>query len=250
MVGQEIRNPRRTIPIGLGLGGAAIALVYLAGSAAILTVTPAAQISERTGIRDAIQSATHSPQLANLVSVLIAVAAVATTSSWIAGSARLPYAAAAEGRLPAVLARVHPRFRTPHAALITQAAVASGALVVSMFLSVENQSTTVEEAYDVLVNLTILIYFIPYLYMFLVPLRVKAPVADGRVPVIPFGWTGRVVVSTLGTLTTAISIILLFVPPPGTRSVWNFESNLVLQSSVIFAAGLLMDRFRNRSHAR
>jgi amino acid transporter len=249
MVGQEVGNPRRTIPLGLGLGGAAIVLVYLAGSAAILTLIPAAQISERTGISDAIQLATHSGQLANLVSALIAIAAVATTSSWIAGSGRLPYAAAAEGQLPAYLARVHPRFRTPHTALITQAAVASGALVVSMFLNVQNQSTTVEEAYDVLVNLTILIYFIPYLYMFLVPLRLKAPAADSRLPVIPFGWSGRVLVSTLGTLTTLISIILLFVPPPGTHSVWNFESNLILQSGLIFAAGLLMDRFRNRSRS-
>ena len=249
MVGQEIRNPRRTIPLGLGMGGAAIVLLYLGGSAAILTVTPAPQISERTGISDAIQFATHSAQLASLASALIAIAAIATTSSWIAGSARLPYAAAAEGRLPAFLARVHPRFRTPHAALIVQAAVASGALVVSMFLNVQNQSTTVEEAYDVLVNLTILIYFIPYLYMFLVPLRLKAPAADAKLPIIPFGRTGRILASTLGMLTTAIAIVLLFIPPPGTHSVWNFESNLILQSSVIFAAGLLMDRFRNRSQA-
>ena len=249
MVGQEIRNPRRTIPLGLALGGAAIVLLYLGGSAAILTVTPAAQISERTGISDAIQSATHSVELASVVSLLIALASIASTSSWIAGSARLPYAAAAEGRLPLFLARIHPRFRTPHAALITQGVVASGALVVSMFLNVQNQSTTVEEAYDVLVNLTILIYFIPYLYMFLVPLRLKAPAADARLPAIPFGWTGRVVASVLGMLTTAISIVLLFIPPPGTHSVWNFESNLILQSSVIFAAGLLIDRFRNRSHS-
>lgn len=246
MVGQEIRNPRRTVPIGLGLGGLAIVLLYLGGSAAILVVIPADRIAERTGISDAIQLAMHSPRIANVVSALISIAAVVTTSSWMAGSARLPYAAAAEGRLPRVLAKVHPRFRTPHIALIVQAAGASVTLLVSMFLNVENQSTTVEEAYDVLVNLTILIYFVPYLYMFMVPLRLKA-MDSGQFPVIPFGVTGRVLVSALGSLTTLISIGLLFIPPPGTHSVWNFESNLILQSGLIFAAGLLMDHFRNRN---
>jgi len=246
LVGQEIKTPRRTVPIGLALAGVATVLLYIGGSTAILLATPAGQISERTGIGDAIQAATGSPVTGSLVLALMAVAAIATTSSWIAGAARVPYAAAVAGRLPAFLGKVHPRFRTPHIALLVQAVFASMTLLASLFLNVEHQTTTVEEAYDVLVNLTILIYFVPYLYLFLSPLRLPQDSLQGDVPGIPGGKPGRFTVCTAGAATTLVAIVLLFIPPPGTRSVWNFETNLVLQSGVIFAAGFLLDRFRNK----
>ena len=169
-VGQEIRNPKRSVPLGLSLAGVAILFLYLGGSSAILLATPANQIDERTGIGDAIGAALHSPYAESFVALLMAVATIATTSSWMAGAARVPYAAAVEGRLPAQLTQLHRRYRTPQTALIVQGVFASLALLLSLFLNVENKNTTVEEAYDVLVNLTIFIYFVPYVYLFLSPL--------------------------------------------------------------------------------
>ena len=169
-VGQEIRDPKRSVPIGLTLAGLAILFLYLGGSSAILLVTPASQIDERTGIGDAIQAALHSPYAGNFVAILMAVATIAATSSWMAGAARVPYAAAAEGKLPALFAKLHSKYRTPFIALIAQCAFASLTLLVSLFLNFDNKRTTVEEAYDVLINLTIFVYFVPYLYLFLTPL--------------------------------------------------------------------------------
>lgn len=239
LVGQEIRNPRRTIPAGLAFAAGAILFVYLSGSAAVLLLTPAGRVDERTGIGDAIQAGVGSRAMGSLVLVLIAFAAVATTSSWMAGAARIPYAASARGQLPAVFARLHPRFRTPHVALAVQAVCASLTLLVSLFLDVEHRASTVSEAYDVMVNLTILIYFVPYLYLFVSPLRLAPPPAGTR-SAIPGGRTGRWLVSCGGFATTAVSLALLFIPPPGTKSIWNFETNLVLQSAAVFGAGLLL----------
>jgi len=233
-VGQEIRNPVRSVPLGLTLAGMAILFLYFGGSSAILLVMPANQIDERTGIGDAIQTALHSPYAGNFVALLMAVATIAATSSWMAGAARVPYAAAVEGRLPANLTKLHPRYRTPHVALVAQCIFASLTLLVSLFLNVDKKTTTVEEAYDVLVNLTILIYFVPYIYLFLTPL-----VLAGR----KMRWT---VVAATGTLTTVVSIALLFVPPAGTNSVLTFETNMVLQSAAVFAVGLGVERFYAR----
>lgn len=229
-VGQEIRNPERSVPVGLTLAGLAILFLYLGGSSAILLVTPAAQIDERTGIGDAIQAALHSPYAGSFVALLMAVATIAATSSWMAGAARVPYAAAVEGRLPVILTKLHSKYKTPHVALIVQCVFASLTLLLSLFLNVENKNTTVEEAYDVLVNLTILIYFIPYLYLFLSPLVLSARQTRWRM------------VAIVGVLTTAASIILLFIPPPGTNSVATFEVNMILQSSAVFAAGIVIER--------
>jgi amino acid transporter len=236
-VGQEIRNPERSVPIGLTLAGLAILFLYLGGSGAILLVTPAAQIDERTGIGDAIQAALHSPYAGSFVALLMAVATIAATSSWMAGAARVPYAAAVEGRLPAILMRLHSKYRTPQVALIVQCVFASLTLLLSLFLNVENKNTTVEEAYDVMVNLTILIYFVPYLYLFLSPL------------VLCVRQTRWHVVAITGVLTTLASIVLLFIPPAGTNSVATFETNMILQSSGVFAAGVVIERVYKARHS-
>jgi amino acid transporter len=245
MVGEEIKNVAKTLPLGLAIAGASILVLYLGGSGAILLVTPASEVNERTGIGNAIASATGSAGMGGLVALLIAVATVATTSSWMAGAARVPYAAAVEGWLPAIFSRLHAKYKTPHIALIAQAVFASLTLLVSMFLNIEDKSTTVEEAYDVLVNLTILIYFVPYLYLFTSPLFLP-PEAQEEGLRIPGGLIGRRAICAVGVMTTLASIVLLFVPPPGTKGVVNFEANLVLQSGAIFGAGLLLMLIRGR----
>ncbi|MBI2222838.1 MAG: hypothetical protein HYU53_16735 [Acidobacteria bacterium] len=95
--------------------------------------------------------------------------------------------------------------------------------------------TSTRGTYDVLVNLTILVYFVPYIYLFLsVPRLVSAPTARLRAAML------------VGMAATLISIALLFVPPPGTASVVNYELNLIGQSAVVLAAGLGFYR-RSRS---
>jgi hypothetical protein len=50
------------------------------------------------------------------------------------------------------------------------------------------------------------------------------------------------VVAAIGTLTTVISIALLFIAPSGTKSVVTFETNLILQSLAALAAGLVIQK--------
>ena len=88
------------------------------------------------------------------------------TNSWVAGSARVPFAAGVDAVLPAAFARLHERYRTPHVALIVQAAAATLLFLASVFVSLGGGRTSVQEAYDIMVNLTILVYFVPYLYLF------------------------------------------------------------------------------------
>ena len=73
--------------------------------------------------------------------------------------------------MPRAFARLHPRYRTPHVALIVQSLAASAIFLASVFFTVAGRSTSIQEAYDILVNLTILIYFVPYLYLFAAQIR-------------------------------------------------------------------------------
>jgi glutamate:GABA antiporter len=248
-VGQEVKNPTRTIPLGVVIAGVVTTLIYIGGSAAVLVAVPQDALVERSGIADAVELVSSRVGLAGLgalTGALLALGSLAGTNSWVAGAARVPFAAGVDRALPAAFARLHARYRTPYAALGIQGAVASVIFLTSVFLSVSGGRTTIQEAYDILVNLTILIYFVPYLYLFLalvrlrtrVPMEPADPLARQPAPVfIPGGGVGLGLVSGAGFLATAISLALVFVPPAGTTNVLNYEGNLIGQAAVILVLG-------------
>jgi amino acid transporter len=124
----------------------------------------------------------------------------------------------------------------------------------SVFLSVSGGQTTIHEAYDIMVNLTILIYFVPYMYLFLSLVRLRQ-MADPRtarpeVIQIPGGHVGLYLVAASGFTATAISVALLFVPPAGTENVLNYETNLIGQAVVVLLVGVALYWYGARNEQR
>ena len=183
---------------------------------------------------------------------LVALGALAGVYSWFGGSARVPFAAGVDAALPPSFARLDAR-GTPRAALVTQFVASALIFLASVFISVTGGRTSIQEAYDIMVNLTILIYFVPYLYLFvaLVRLRHDPAAADGPdTRRLPGGQAGLWLIAGAGFLATAISLALLFVPPAGTENVINYEVNLIGQAAIVLGAGwalYLVQRARQRS---
>jgi amino acid transporter len=257
MMGQEVKNPRRTIPMGIILGGVAVTAIYILSSASVLVAVPASELAERSGIADAVDLTTGRLGLAGmgaLTGLLLAVGSLGGTSSWVAGAARVPFAAGVDAVLPTSFGRLHERYRTPHIALIVQAMAASGLFLASVFVSLGGERTSVQEAYDIMINLTILIYFVPYLYLFAawLLLRRREPAGGGDTTVfnIPGGYASVCFFAALGFLATLIAIGLVFVPPPDTESVLNYEANLVGQSVLLFVIGGAFYLAARRTRAR
>ena len=148
--------------------------------------------------------------------------------------------------LPKSFGRLHPRYRTPHVALIVQALAASAVFLASLVFTVAGRTTSLQEAYDILVNLTILIYFVPYLYLFaaLVRLRPAGPAQSIEIR-IPGGTPGLWVVAAVGFAATAVALALTFVPPPGSNAL-TFEVSLVVQAVVMIGIGLMFYVARGR----
>jgi amino acid transporter len=245
MVGQEVKNPTRTIPRGVLIAGAGVMIIYIAGSASVLVAVPASALAERSGIADAVELVAGRAGLAGvgaLTAGLLALGALAGTSSWIAGAARVPFAAGVDRVLPAAFSGLHARYRTPHVALLIQGLVATVLFLASVFLTVAGGHTTIQEAYDILVNLTILTYFVPYLYLFaaLIALRAKssATVRTREEMRVPGGRAGLFAVAGCGFLATVVSLALLFVPPAGTGNRLNFEVNIIAQAAIVLGIGL------------
>ncbi len=240
-VGQEVKDPKRTIPRGILIAGVATTVIYMLGSASVLVAVPSTALAERSGIADAIEIVSQRVGLAGLgglTGALIALGALAGNSSWTAGAARVPFAAGVDRVMPSAFARMHPKYRTPHVALITQGIISSAVFLSSLFLSATGSQTSIQESYDILVNLTILIYFIPYLYLFVSAILLRPATSEGPgVHRIPGGRLGLWLVAGVGFLATTLAMGLTFVPPSGTVNVLNYEANLVLQAVFIILIG-------------
>lgn len=93
-------------------------------------------------------------------------------------------------------------------------------------------------------NLTILIYFVPYLYLFLALPRLRPPREDPASAVVrvPGRRAGLYLVTVSGSLATLVSLVLVFIPPAGTENVLNYEANLILQAIVMLGVGLALYR--------
>jgi amino acid transporter len=206
---------------------------------------PANELAERSGIADAVALVTTRLGYAGIgafIAFLLVVGSIGGVSSWIAGAARVPFAAGVDSAMPAAFGRLHDTYRTPHVALIVQGIATSVLFLASVFLSVGGGETTIQEAYDIMVNLTILVYFLPYLYLFAAFLRLRAidrdlPV-DEHTVTLPGGTPGAWLIAGCGLAATLISMGLLFIPPAGTENVLNYEVNLIGQAAVLIGIGM------------
>jgi amino acid transporter len=253
MVGQEVKSPQRTIPRGIIISGAMVTAIYVLSSSSVLIAVPASELAERSGIADAIDLTAGRLGLAGmgaLTGLLLFVGAIGGTTSWVAGSARVPFAAGVDAVLPRAFAALHTRYRTPHVALLIQGAAASLLFLASVFVSIGGGETTVQESYDILVNLTILIYFVPYLYLFAAWIRLRhaETAAPPQAMTMVRGRTGVWLVASCGFAATLIAVALVFVPPPDTQNILNYEANLAGQSLLLFVVGFGFYLFATRRH--
>jgi amino acid transporter len=139
---------------------------------------------------------------------LIALSNIGAAGAYLAAVARLPFVAGIDRFLPPVFGTLHPRWKTPWVALLTQLVLG----VVFIFLG--QAGTSVKGAYDVLVSMGVIAYFIPYLYLFAAMIKLQRDPGGPDVIRVPGGSVMAKLVATLGFLTTALTIILSLIPQP------------------------------------
>jgi amino acid transporter len=134
---------------------------------------------------------------------------------------------------PAAFSRIHPRWRTPYVAILVQGVIAG----VFMLLSVLGKGTTVEAAFLILIDMSLLIYFIPYLYLF-VCFIVHCWKQQGGNMLVPGGKVGALIAGLSGFGITLFAMIVALFPPPGTTNVWLHETKLGGGALLLLSIGL------------
>ena len=124
-MGEEVRDPQRTIPRAIPIALVVTVVVYLVvGVAALLAAGPDQLAAATAPLTTAVQAA-GAGGLAPVVRVGAALAALGALLALIAGVGRTSLAMARHRDLPGWLAAVHPRYRVPHRAEMALAVVVS-----------------------------------------------------------------------------------------------------------------------------
>lgn len=127
---EEIRDPGRNVPLALGLGTAAVVVLYVLLNLLYVYALPVTEFGAAGHMADGVAERLFGPGAAGPVAVASAAMIAASLSAMVFAGPRVYYAMARDGQFPAAAAAVHPRFRTPAAAIVAQSAWA-GLLVLS-----------------------------------------------------------------------------------------------------------------------
>ncbi|MBS7643923.1 amino acid permease [Candidatus Bathyarchaeota archaeon] len=238
-LGDECKNPRKDVPRAIFLTAIISALIYIVGTLAILVVIPYSEINILTGMIDAIRYVLRlygAETAIYFIGFLIVLISLGTLSTWILGPVRILFCTGLDKRLPSIFGHVNEKFKTPDFALLVQAIIATVLLSFGYFYPKEAVTTF----YWTLFSLCAILYFIPYLFMFVdvVLLRWKRPEMPRKVR-IPGGLAGVLAISALGFLVTLISIGFAFIPPPETELL-AYEFQILGGTLAFLVAGILL----------
>ena len=239
VMGGEIVNPRRNVPLGILIAGAIITAIYILGTAALLVALPKGDI----GVLDGVGYALSAVQtrlgigvwLALGGALLVGLGGLGQMSAWIGGASRIPFMAGIDRYLPAAFGRLHKSYATPHIAIYWMGGVSSLLIIMSL------AGGAVRDAYLFLANFTIIVYFIPYLYLFAALVRLASgPPPAGSIP-IPGGRFGIRLVAVVGFMTTLFACLFALMPPDGVNP-WAYEAKILVGSLLLVLCGWILFR--------
>ena len=230
VMGDEIKDPQKTLPPAVAWGGILSGVMYIATTLTLLIAVSKSDINVLQGI---VQAVSHMAGRvgANWIvapfALMLSISIAGIGSAWLAGSARIPFVAGLDSYMPGWLGKTHPRFATPYAALIVQG-------VVSIILILLNSiGSEVQETFQTLLSLAVVLQLVPFLYMFAALLKISTrPQVERGL----YSNTTLFLAGASGLITTILGMMLAFFPAQQIRSLFKYEVRMV--GGTIFFIGL------------
>jgi amino acid transporter len=217
IMGDEIENPGRILPGAVAWGGILSGLLYIGATLTLLIAVSKQDISVLQGIVQAVSHMAARVGAGWIVApfaFMLSISIAGIGSAWLAGSARIPFVAGLDSYMPSWLGRVHPQYSTPYAALIVHA-------IVSMILVIVNFTVAgVQETFQKLLSLAVVLQLVPFLYMFGALLKIAAgeDFTKGR-----YSRPTLIFAGASGLVTTILGITLAFFPAQQITSILSYE---------------------------
>ena len=132
MIGEEVRNPRRTIPRSIVISIVLIGVLYLTMNISILGVIPWREAMHSDAIVAVFMNRIYGALGAQISSILILIASFGSVFALLLAFSRVPYGAAVDGNFFSVFAKLHPKGHYPAVAVVTLGVISALACVYSL----------------------------------------------------------------------------------------------------------------------
>jgi len=221
IMGDEIRDPRRTLPGAVAWGGIISGALYIGVTLVLLIAIGKNEISVLQGIVQAVAHLSGGVKVGWIVApfaLMLSLSIAGIGSAWMGGSARIPFVAGLDSYMPAWLGKIHPKYATPYAALIVQ-------LIVSMVLVILNFAVAgVQEAFQFMLSLAVVLQLVPFLYMFAALLKFAF---SDRGEERRYSKPTLLFAGACGFVTTTLGIALAFFPARQVKSLLVYETWMI-----------------------
>ncbi|MFB7589124.1 APC family permease [Streptomyces sp. NPDC056169] len=227
----SLREPKREYPKSMFLATGLVLMIFILPALAIAWVMPSAQLSLTAGLMQAFQAFFDHFSIGwmtKVVGLMLVCAALGGMLTWLAGPAKgLVLLSRQEGYLPPALQKFN-RNGVPQNIMIAQGVVTTLIGVLYAF------SDNVSSAYWMFSVITVQIYLIAYLLMFVavVKLRRSRPEVERgfRVPAVQW-------VAGIGFVSSVAALVIGFVPPDqfGDQPLWRY---LLIVGGGLFVLGI------------
>jgi glutamate:GABA antiporter len=221
VMGDEIQDPEKTLPGAVAWGGLLSGILYIGATLTLLIAVSKSDISVLQGIVQAVTRMAGQvgvPWITAPFAFLLSLSIAGIGSAWLGGSARIPFVAGLDSYMPRWLGSIHSKYRTPYAALLVHAGV-------SLLLVLMNfWGSGVQESFQRMLSLAVVLQLVPFLYMFGALLKIAM---DKGFQPARYGKNTLLLAGASGLLTTTLGIGLAFFPAQQISSLASYETWMV-----------------------
>ncbi len=206
----DVQNPRRNYPLAIGLASVITVCIFVFGTLAIGFIIPKGQINLVQSLLvayDRLFAWCGMPWLGAVVAVCLAFGVLAQVVAWVGGPSKGLLQVGCAGYLPRFMQRTNKE-GVQVGILLIQGVVVT--LLSALFVLLPS----VQTAYQMISQLTIILYLIMYMLMFAAAIRLRyAEPETPRSFRIPGGNAGMWLVAGIGLIGSLLAFVFSFIPP-------------------------------------
>lgn len=218
----EMENPSRNYPRAVFIGAAITVLIFVLGTFALGIIIPQKDINLTQSLLvgfDNYFRYIHASWLSPIIAIALAFGVLAGVLTWVSGPSKGLFAVGKAGYLPPIMQRANSIGVQRNILLIQGCAVTFLSLLFVVMPSVQS-------FYQILSQLTVLLYLIMYLLMFAAAIYLRYSMKEYKRP-FRVGSKGNMlmwIVAGMGFLGSMLAFVLSFIPPAqisiGSNAVW------------------------------
>jgi putative glutamate/gamma-aminobutyrate antiporter len=223
---KDVENPTRSYPIAVLIAALGTVVIFVLGALAVAFIVPNKDINLTQSLLTAYNDLfawAHIVWAGPIIAVALAIGVFAGIVTWISGPSSGLLVVAKAGNLPKFFQKTNKNGMGRNI-MITQAAIVTVLAVLFVVLP------SVQSVYQILSQLTVILYLVMYLLMFAAVIRLRLTQPNRPRPYrIPGGKVGIWIVAGVGFLGSLVAMFFSFIPP-----------NQIKVGSPVFYVGLLV----------